>query len=767
MKLRFNSTKTRRIRSAMNCSIEQLESRTLLTSVVVNTVQDGLHARGSAVVSLRDAIQIADRSASPTTITFAPQVFSVARTIALDGKTLTLNNTAHPTEIEGPTTGVTVSGAGRSGVFDVQLATVTFSHVNVTGGTNSGIYNSGNLTFSDGTISGNASAYSGGGIYCTGYTSLHLSNVTVANNRSASDGGGGGIWCDSAATLDNVAVIGNTNAGADGGGIYVAGGPLTVTNSTIANNTTSGGGGGIYTGLTATETLTNVTIANNVSGYGYGGGGIANDGSTRLTNVTIAGNTGFNGTGITNGSNPSKDFVIANSIVAGNLPVSNGPPDDAYGAFDSLGDNLIGDVGSNSFGWTAADYTGTNATPLNPDLSPLASNGGYAQTLLPKAGSLAIDHGSNALLPAGLAVDERGLRRVVNGVVDIGAVEVQTIVQPKMPVAPTDLKAVLGSSDTVTLTWKDNSDVDSGYNIARSFDGVNWTRIATVAGNASTYTQGGLPASSHISFKVRGFIGNVFSDYTNTVQVTTLAAIPDPIGREYAATTGETDAYGTNVQAILGQPTSSEQDVPGVAGAQEMRFQGGTIYWSPTTGAHVVYGAIGGEYAATDQETDAGGNNVQALIGLPTGDEQNVPGVAGARETTFQNGTIYWSPATGAHVVYGAIGGEYAATAQETDAGGNNVQILIGLPTGDEQNVPGVAGARETPFQNGTIYWSPATGAHVVYGAIDGLYSSLGGPAVIGLPLGDEAAILGGRIAYFANGSIVWTPEAGAHFQPN
>ena len=27
-------------------------------------------------------------------------------------------------------------------------------------------------------------------------------------------------------------------------------------------------------------------------------------------------------------------------------------------------------------------------------------------------------------------------------------------------------------------------------------------------------------------------------------------------------------------------------------------FQGGAIYWSPTTGAHVVYGAIGAEYAA-------------------------------------------------------------------------------------------------------------------------------------------------------------------------
>ena len=41
--------------------------------------------------------------------------------------------------------------------------------------------------------------------------------------------------------------------------------------------------------------------------------------------------------------------------------------------------------------------------------------------LLP--GSPAIDAGNNALIPAGVTTDQRGLSRIVNGVVDIGAFE--------------------------------------------------------------------------------------------------------------------------------------------------------------------------------------------------------------------------------------------------------------------------------------------------------------------------------------------------------
>ena len=113
------------------------------------------------------------------------------------------------------------------------------------------------------------------------------------------------------------------------------------------------------------------------------------------------------------------------------------------------------------------------------------------------------------------------------------------------------------------------------------------------------------------------------------------------------------------------------------------------LVWSAATGAHLVYGAIGAEYAATAGETDAYGTDVQRILGAPTSDEMNVPGVPGARMNTFQGGAIYWSPATGAHVVYGGIGAKYAQTANTTNALGTTVQNTLGLPTSDEMNIPG------------------------------------------------------------------------------
>jgi hypothetical protein len=236
------------------------------------------------------------------------------------------------------------------------------------------------------------------------------------------------------------------------------------------------------------------------------------------------------------------------------------------------------------------------------------------------------------------------------------------------------------------------------------------------------------------------------------------------ISVEYANTAHETDAYGGIVQKDLGAPTSAEVSVPGVPGALEETFQGGAIYWSQNTGAHVVYGGIGAKYAALAYETDAYGRDAQLVLGLPKTDEVNVAGMPGARMNTFQNGAIYWSQATSAHAVYGGIAAEYAATANETDYYGNNVQKILGLPMTDEMNVAGVPGARMNTFQGGAIYWSQNTGAHAVYGGIGALYNSMGGPtSYLGLPTSGEQGIPGGRETFFQNGKILWTPQGGAY----
>jgi uncharacterized protein with LGFP repeats len=233
----------------------------------------------------------------------------------------------------------------------------------------------------------------------------------------------------------------------------------------------------------------------------------------------------------------------------------------------------------------------------------------------------------------------------------------------------------------------------------------------------------------------------------------------DPIQLEYNLTASETDAYGISVQRILGAPIGGQTNVPGVPGARMQSYQGGTIYFSQATGAHVAFGGIGWQYG------NLGG---PAGYGLPTSDEEAVPGVQGVRVTTFQGGhAIYWSPSTGPHAVGGPIGEYYNRTASETDAYGTNVQSILRAPTGDEKDVPDVPGARMQTFQGGTIYFSQATWGGVVYGDIAAMYARLGGPAGYGMPTSNEAdvpGVPGVRVSFFGpRHAIYYSSSYGSH----
>ena len=172
--------------------------------------------------------------------------------------------------------------------------------------------------------------------------------------------------------------------------------------------------------------MTNVTIAGNTATSV--GGGIYSSGRTvnlSLLDTTVAANSAaMTGGGI---DSASGSLSIANTIIAGNsVTAMSGTGPDVSGAFVSNGYNLIGKADTGS-GFNTHDSTGSIASPINAQLGALADNGGFTQTMLPQAGSPAIDAGSNALIPSGLTIDQRGLARISNGTVDIGAVEVQAV----------------------------------------------------------------------------------------------------------------------------------------------------------------------------------------------------------------------------------------------------------------------------------------------------------------------------------------------------
>jgi trimeric autotransporter adhesin len=192
----------------------------------------------------------------------------------------------------------------------------------------------------------------------------------------------------------------------------------------------------------------------------------------------------------------------------------------------------------------------------------------------------------------------------------------------------------------------------------------------------------------------------------------------------------------------LGLPTSDETATAG--GGRVSIFQGGRVYWSPETGAHAVWGSVGAKHLALG---GAGGQ-----LGLPLRDEADTG--TGGRVSVFQGGRVYWSPATGAHAVWGLVGDKYLAL------GGPQ---FLGLPVSDEAATPAATPGRVSRFERGAVYFSPATGANGVWGAVGAKYEEIGGPSALGLPVSDEApAGPSGRMSTFEDGRIYYTTPTGA-----
>ncbi|MDQ1650152.1 MAG: hypothetical protein QOG60_2209 [Frankiaceae bacterium] len=143
---------------------------------------------------------------------------------------------------------------------------------------------------------------------------------------------------------------------------------------------------------------------------------------------------------------------------------------------------------------------------------------------------------------------------------------------------------------------------------------------------------------------------------------------------------------------FLGQPTGSEKPTPDGRGRYH-HYQHGSIYWTNTSGAHEVHGAIRDLWSSQLWE--------RGLLGYPLTDETPV---ADGRFNRFEHGHIYWNPATGAHEVHGAILDRYLADGGPASAG-------YGFPTSDEEPV---RRGRRSRFQRADVFWNGGS-AYVVY----------------------------------------------------
>jgi uncharacterized protein with LGFP repeats len=297
-----------------------------------------------------------------------------------------------------------------------------------------------------------------------------------------------------------------------------------------------------------------------------------------------------------------------------------------------------------------------------------------------------------------------------------------------------------------------------------------------------------------------------------------------------AIATPESDASDAIDQAWQaaggdGSPVGAKDgDVYAVGDGFARNFSGGKVFFTPATGARLLFGPVLDKYMELGGPADSD-------LGFPTIDE--VAGLVGpdSRVSTFSASdkpAIFWTPDTGAWAVRGAINAAWdklggsagtmgVPTADETYNGNvvsqkftggeisydNSAKTFATVPPDLANNLAGVQvpadattainqawrasgglsgplGARqgaqnpvgtdgaEQDYAGGKIFFSPATGAHAVTGAILAKYEAQGGPTGdLGLPTGTEAdgGVPNSRVSTFSAADqpvIFWTPDKGA-----
>jgi Ca2+-binding RTX toxin-like protein len=375
------------------------------TDYVVTSPDD--HGSGT----LRQAIADANAHPGPDRVLFQS---SLSGTINLTSGGLRIDD---PLEIVGPGPDVlTVSGDGTDAVFRTypyiygNSFPFTISGLTITGGkANYGGEVEGFHSFL--TVRNSVITGAGPGVEAD-YGSLTIENTTIHDTVGSNVGGG-----VSAFRL-GVVIRGSTisgNSAGEGGGIWIrdVSGP-TIENTTVAGNHATGNGGGLvfrteFSGLNAT--VTGSTFSGNTAA-GVGGGMVIDedpDSTVTLHDTIVSGNTAPTGPDL--GATLGETFNAAFSLV--------GNP---------------ADVGINQ------TVPGSNILGGDPQLGPLADNGGATKTMAPAPTSPVIDQGS----AFGLTTDQRGQPRpldlpdITNSSAagadgsDMGAFELQ----PSPPVPP-------------------------------------------------------------------------------------------------------------------------------------------------------------------------------------------------------------------------------------------------------------------------------------------------------------------------------------------
>ncbi len=156
---------------------------------------------------------------------------------------------------------------------------------------------------------------------------------------------------------------------------------------------------------------------------------------------------------------------------------------------------------------------------------------------------------------------------------------------------PTNLVAVATSSSRINLTWTDNASAETSYKIERSSDGVNFTQIAILPANYTSYPNQSLPAGTTYYFRVRASGSAMQSQYSNVATATTQPTPDAPSNLNATASSSSkitlswvdnaTNEAGFKIERSTDGSNFTQVGVvgPNVQSMANLNLAASTVYW--------------------------------------------------------------------------------------------------------------------------------------------------------------------------------------------
>lgn len=384
------------------------------TIVVTSSANTGAGSLRQAIANANAGDTITFNLPLPATIPVSPTL-TIGKNLTLQGPgrdSLTLDG-GNTSSILLVSSGVTASISGMTlangsdsdanGPALDNAGTTTLSNCAIRNGIGTvfgGIFNNADLTVRDCVFSGNSARSTngakGGGIYNFIAGTVLVERSTFTQNDSRYEGGA--IYNTGSFTISDSYLHSNI---ADEGGAIANHATLVIKRSTFRDNRANLRGGAVFHWEGPSATMEDSTLVGNQANAG---GAVFATAPMTVAGSTVAGNVASNG--------GAAFFSFAAITISRSIVASNGCAGDAP---TSAGDNLA---------WLANGCMPAsqllNDRVLDPLLQPVADNGGPTPTMMPGAGSPAIDE---VRINTCSGVDQRGISRPQGPRCDIGAVE--------------------------------------------------------------------------------------------------------------------------------------------------------------------------------------------------------------------------------------------------------------------------------------------------------------------------------------------------------